>query len=204
MSVPVTPSAQECKTVQLIEPGGTVIKPVIDPAVEEYGEMILGPGQSEVNVQFAEKKVSDSYRFEYLYVDAFGIVNPGTIQPVVELQTMYGFTVELGGAPPEEGYILRWRVIVVSFEILGGAIDAPERFYVQIPQGASVLQLSFLNLRSNQEYGFDELRVENLIDLPGQQTPIAVQVVQKALTSFQVAFNPSPPNNNYYLTARVP
>ena len=193
----------DCNTIQIIE-GGT------DPNLDEKGEVALAVGQSEVSVTFTRSKAG-TYRFEYLYVDAFGQVNPGTIEPVVTAQTQYGFTVKLGGVAEATGYVLRWHVVVISVTTSFN-VDAPESFRVQIPNvadlapppAARVLTVTFQNPRSNTLYGFSELRVENLIDNPATQTPIAVQVCAKTQTNFTICFSPAAPTNNYFLVGRTP
>lgn len=202
----------ECKTIQILEPDSTLLvasqSGSIDQALDERGEVILSTNQVEVTVNFLTQKLSDEYRYEYLYVDALGLANPGTIVPVPIRETVAGFTVVLAGEPPQDGYILRWRVVVESTQ-LGGTVtlpvhDSPEVIYEQIPSGSLIFQVIFTSPRSTQTYGFSELRIENLIDLPGEQTPILAQVVAKTVDSFTVALSPSPQNNNYYLAARTP
>lgn len=208
---------QDCTTFQIIEPDATLpvaSGAVLDPSLQERGEVVLNASQSEVSVLFAVPKAGD-YRFEYLYVDAFGVSNPGTIHPVPITQSSAGFTVDLAGVPPISGYILRWHVVVVA---IGSTlnVDAPESFRVQLPsafpEGLPIpvppqfftLTVTFQNPRSGTTYGFSELRVENLIDDPGTQTPIVVQVYQKTTTNFSVVFNPTPPTQNYFLVGRTP
>lgn len=211
---PCSNSGIECDTIQLIEPDSTlpvgIAGGTADPSLNERGEVVLATGQSEVAVVFQTPK-SGLYRFEYLYVDAFGIVNPGTINPVPITQTAYGFTVDLAGAPPVEGYILRWRVVVVT---IGDAvaIDSPENLRVMLNwqvgtppiPGQGVQDILFANPRSNITYGFTELRVENLTDDPRFQTPVAIQVVEKRIDGFKIAYNPVPQTANYFLVARTP
>jgi hypothetical protein len=212
-------SGVQCDTVQIIEPdeslpvgtaGGTA-----DPTLQERGEVVLSIGQSEVSVVFAAVKASEVYRFEYLYVDAFGIINPGGILPTVQAQSKYGFTVDLAGSAPAAGYVLRWRVVVVLTSITPSAVDTPENLRVRmpfhfgtipvpLPPEFSVLTVPFVNQRSNVNYGFSELRVENLDDDPIDQVVVNIQVVEKNLGDFTITFNPVPPTANYYLVARTP
>lgn len=207
-------SGIECDTISVIEPNGDL--PVStaggsgDPTLSERGEVILSAGNSEIAVPFVTAKASNEYRFEYLYVDAFGVINPGTIMPVPVTQTQYGFTVDLAGVPPVDGYILRWRVVVVS---LGptSTVDAPESLYVQLnhtdlsdPPPQPVQDILFVNPRSNTTYGFTELRVENVIDDPLTQYPVFVQVVEKRIDGFKIAINPLPDTENYYVAVRTP
>jgi hypothetical protein len=124
----------------------------------------------------------------------------GNISPVPSMQNMFGFTVELVGGPILAGFILRWRVVVVE---LGGVLDQPETIRVQLPM-ANIDTITLFNPRSDDTYGFDELRVENLIDDPSIQTPVEVQVIAKTQTNFTIALSPTPPTNNYFLTVRVP
>jgi hypothetical protein len=209
MNCPTLTTLQDCQNIQLIEPGTDELVANFpgsqDPSLSERGEVILNVGQSEVTVNFVIPKASAIYRFEYLYVDALGIILPGIISVVPTLMTAFGFTVELAGAPIGNGYILRWRVVVTALTgpITPPTVDQPESIYVPLPM-ANVFTYMFLNPRSTQTYGFSELRVENLIDLPGVQTPILAQVVVKLLQQFSVALSPTPNNNNYYLVARTP
>lgn len=209
MSCPTFTTLQDCQNIQLIEPGTDELVANFpgsqDPSLSERGEVVLTAGQTEVNVVFATTKASAIYRFEYLYVDALGIVLPGIISVVPTLMTAFGFTVELAGTPIGGGYILRWRVVVTALAgpITPPLVDTPESIYVPLPM-SNVFTYVFVNPRSGQTYGFSELRVENLIDLPNVQTPILAQVVSKQQAQFSVALSPTPNNGNYYLVARTP
>lgn len=199
----------ECGNITIIEGNN-------DPNLTERGEVSLQNGQVEVSVTFGTPKASSVYRFEYLYVDAFGVINPGNVPPVVVTQTQYGFTVELAAAPLD-GYVLRWRVDVISISEVSN-VDAPESFRVQLPTYSPpgtppipplppqffTLTVTFQNPRSNTLYGFSELRVENLVDDPAVQTPIAFQVCAKTQSGFTIVFTPLPPTENYYLVGRTP
>src|SRR5678815_1986403 len=131
------PGGIQCDTISIIEPDGSL--PVgtaggsNDPTLQERGEVSLAVDQSQVSVVFLAVKVNENYRFEYLYVDAFGEINPGGILPTVQAQSRYGFTVDLAGAPPVAGYVLRWRVVCVSTTPTVLAVDTPESFRVQLP-----------------------------------------------------------------------
>lgn len=213
MSIPISPGIQECATIQIIEPDSDL--PVgtgsigADPALTERGEVVLSTGQSEAVVTFAFPKLTASYRFEYLYVDALGELAPGVITAVPVTMTTLGFTVEMAGEPPKDGYILRWRVVVVSVETTTN-VDAPEHLRVQMPYHVgdeptvTVLTVPFTNPRSNTNYGFSELRVENLVDAPEDQVPVVVQVYDKELGQFKITFSPDLTTPNYYLVVRTP
>jgi hypothetical protein len=197
-----------CQTIQVIEPDSTrqvatVPAPGFDPSITEQGDVILSQGNGVVTVFFQTTKAGD-YRFEYLYIDGLGIGAPEIIPLVPVNQTIYSFSVDLGGYPLQDGYILRWRVVVVSLiQTPGDMIDAPES--IRLPLTTTpVFSATFVNPRSNILYGFSELRVENLIDLPGNQSPILAQVVAKTIVGFTVGLSPTPPNTNYYLVARTP
>lgn len=208
-----SPGVQECETIQLIEPDGELpvasSQGISDPALTERGDVVLVTNQSSVSVTFSTAKTNASYRFEYLYVDDLGDNNPGTIQAVPVIQTALGFTVELAGVPPQDGYILRWRVVVVDFQSVVQT-DLAENLYLQLNHtiGEQVAQpvqdIIFTNPRSTTSYGFSELRVENLVDDPLLQSPIFVQVVEKRLDGFKIAINPIPQTPNYYLAVRTP
>ena len=197
----------DCTTQQLLEPDGTIITVIeTDPAISESGSVPLTNGQTEAHVDFVVPKASLNYRFEYLYVDSLGlpdIVIPVDVDPVPILQTIFGFTVRFVSAPAD-GYILRWRVVVLDLEPTTiGNLDQPQTLYLQMPQAATFV-VSLINPRSTTDYGFSELRVENLIDAPGGQAPIWVQVTQKTQVNFSLAVSPTPPSNNYFLAARIP
>ena len=198
-----TISPNNCSTIQLLEPDGTVIGQAVDPALNEHGAVVLSAGQTIVNVQFTTPKANAGYSFEYLYVDAFGEINPGVINPVVITQTLVAFTVDLAGAPDVDGYILRWHVVVYDLTSIGTEIDAPELLYLQLPQ-ANLFNVFFHNPRSGTTYGFTELRIENLVDDPSTQTPVLVQVVAKFTDHFTIALSPTPPDTNYFLAVRTP
>ena len=208
------------QNIQLIEPDVTLPTvtlppPGNDPGVVEAGNVILTADIGVVSVSFAAMKLGD-YRFEYLYVDALGLTNPGIIDVVPVTQNLFGFTVNLAGVPIADGYILRWKVAVVSVtgQVL---VDAPESFRVQMPNLTPgtiptplppeiiTMDVTFQNPRSNTNYGFSELRVENLVDtLFADQSVIGIQVVQKSVTGFKIMFRPVPPTPNYYLVGRTP
>lgn len=194
-----------CRTIQILEPDPNldVLSFRADPAVDEHGEMPLLQGMGTITVSFHTPKASATYRFEYLYVDCLGLVQPGAVEPVVTSQTQFGFTVDFAGAPLATGYILRWRVVVVDL-VSPVAVDAPESIYQQIPADALTVLVTFSQPRSSLAYGFSELRIENLVDPAAQQTPVLAQVVAKTLLNFTVALNPSPPTDNYYLVVRTP
>lgn len=195
------------RVIQVIEPDPTLVTGTlsgsVDPSIDESGSTTIPMGASSVMVTFIVPKISTNYRFEYLYVDAFGLVNPGDVEPVVVTQTMFGFTVQLAGLPTDSSYILRWRVVVIdmSSEIF---IDAPENLRLQLPIGVTSFTAIFVNMRSNVIYGFSELRVENLADPVTTQRKILAQVAQKTHTDFTVGLSQAPDTANYFLVARTP
>jgi len=215
------PNQLQCQSIQLIEPDFTLPTVLLpppgnDPGLTERGDVILEANAGIVGVQFLFPKSGD-YRFEYLYVDALGVGNPGVINIVPVATTQFGFTVDLSGVPIQDGYILRWHVVVISITPGSIIVDAPESFRVQIPPGPPgtlpgpplppeviSFQIFFVNPRSNTDYGFSELRVENLVDAPNNQSIIGIQVVQKTTLSFKVLYRPVPPTGNYFLTGRTP
>lgn len=196
----------ECQTFQIIEPDttlpvGTII-PGLDPSLDEQGSVILSQGQRVVDIIFTTPKAGD-YRFEYLYIDALGITNPGFIAPVVMNQNAYLAVIDLAGNPIMDGYILRWHAKVTQIINQAGGVDAPELQYLRLPM-ANTLAVVFNSPRSNLDYGFSELRVENLSDPPQNAAIVNVQVYQKSLTGFLLGIHPTPPNNNYFLRMRTP
>lgn len=207
MSTVASPANQECRTIQVIEPDSTLVVATssgsVDQALDESGSVALPIGTLATQVLFITPKASVNYRFEVLYVDDLGIVAPFAIVPTVEDQTINGFTVKFSAAPPVDGFILRWRAVVVDTTLTPASYDQPLSIREQLVAGASVHTVTLASPRTTQDYGFNELRVENLIDLPGQQTPILAQVVAKLVGQFTVALSPSPPNNNYYIVARL-
>jgi hypothetical protein len=194
------------RVIQVIEPDSALttstVTAGVDQSLDESGSEPLIAGQVNAQVTFQTPKATDNYRFEYLYVDAFGLLNPDEVAPVPVNQTVYGFTVDLTGATVLSGYVLRWRVVVAELAVIGPTVDAPETVYLQLPQ-ANIFTVFLSNPRSATDYHFLELRVENLIDGPTLQTPILVQVVAKTPTSFTVGLSPTPPSNNYFLAAKV-
>jgi hypothetical protein len=110
--------------------------------------------------------------------------------------------VVFAGMPIESGYVLHWRVVIRRTSILI-QIDAPENLYLQIPR-ATTMVINFVNPRSGVNYGFSELRVENVIDPAANQALVHVQIVQKGLDGCTVAVNPRPPTDNYFLAVRTP
>jgi hypothetical protein len=194
----------DCDTVQLIEPRTDLL---VDTAgstsdVDERGAVELSDGQESADVTFQIPKLNVNYRFEYLYVDALDLDDPGAVQVIPNGQSTHGFSVLFAGSPIGAGYVLRWRVVIaISSTLL--QIDAPEDLYLQMPR-ASTMQVAFMNQRSNTNYGFSELRVENLDDPPGGQALIHVQVYAKTLNGCSLAVNPRPPNDHYFLRLRTP
>lgn len=204
------PCNPQCQTLQVIEPDNTLIVGTIgagvDMSLDEHGDYLLAGNQDQVSITFQMPKAGD-YRFEYLYVDCLNGTLPGIVECSVTYQNAYYFTVKFAGVPLNDGqgYILRWRAKVISIVPPGTTPqpDAPENIYVQLPMANSI-SVFFHALRSTQTYGFTELRVENLIDLPGSQVAIQPQIVAKMTDHCIVALSPTPPNNNYYLALRTP
>jgi hypothetical protein len=211
------PNTLQCQTVQLIEPDFTLPTvtlppPGNDPSLAEAGSIPLTTGQGVVNVPFTVPKAGD-YRFEYLYVDDLGTTsNPGVISLVPVSQTLYGFTVDISGVPVVDGYILRWRVVVIAISGTPTVVDAPENLYVLMPYEVPdviyphySMVIPFVNPRSNTTYGFSELRVENLIDNPSTMPFINIIVTAKNLDNFVIGASPFPPNgSHFYVVARTP
>jgi len=202
-----------CSTIQLIEPDktlpvGVIPQGSVDLTLIERGEMALVRDTALLTVNFQVPKSGD-YRFEYLYIDALGVdalttPNPQVIPIVPVTQSIYSFTVDLGAIPIEDGYVLRWRVEVLNSIITPPSlIDTPEKIRVQLTMD-NLFTVYFTNPRSNLDYGFSELRVENLTDSPATQSPILPQVVNKQYGSFTVALSPTPPSTNYFLICRTP
>lgn len=193
-----------CGTTQILDPNQDLL---VDTAgtrseVDERGTTLLIDGQTNVVVPFEVLKLSSDYNFEYLYIEAVGVENPGSITIVPTYKAIDAFAVSFAGAPIGTGYILHWRVTVVSVTA-AIAVDSPEDQYIQLPR-ANLLAISFVNPRSSTTYGFSELRVENITDLPADQTPISVQVVAKSLSGFSIGISPTPPTDNYFLRMRTP
>jgi hypothetical protein len=193
-----------CDTVQIIEPNDDLL---VDTAgqnsdFDERGELPLTAGQLNASVLFQVQKLNAAYQFEYLYVDALGNAKPGGIQVIPVTRGTTGFTVVFAGTPIEVGYVLHWRVVIRRTSTLV-QIDAPENLYLPIPR-SSTMGITFVNPRSGVDYGFSELRVENLVDPVENQAIIRVQVYSKSIDGFIVAVNPRPPTNNYFLKVRTP
>jgi len=197
----------ECRSIQVIEPEDTVLvgssTGSSDRSLDESGSLVLTQLQPVAEVLFSATKAGD-YRFEYLYIDAFGQINPSGVNPPLLIrQDAFGFRAQL--SPPasiKDGYVLRWRVVVQSIINLAGPTQS-EVIYMQMPQ-TNIFEVFFVTPRTADDYSFDELRVENLVDNVGLQTPILVQVVEKTKFSFTLGVNPTPPTDNYFLSAKVP
>jgi len=196
-----------CDTVQIIEPkddllvdtGGT------SSDMDERGSLELTPGQTQAVVTFQVPKINAEYNFEYLYIDAMGDPGfnfPGAIQIIPTVKSREGFGVVFAGTPIAEGYVLHWRATIVRTSSII-QVDAPENLYLQMPR-TNTMAINFANPRSNLNYGFSELRVENLTQLPDVQAIIRVQVYAKTLTGFFVAVNPTPRSDFYFLKVRTP
>jgi hypothetical protein len=200
---------EECQTIQILEPDGDLpvgIPGSSDPALTERGDVILQDGQTQVVVNFVAIKLNATYRFEYLYVDSFGAVAPGVINAVPVLQTTAGFTADLAGAPIGNGYILRWRVVVIVTALPppSPTPDAPENVYVNLPM-SQVFTYYFQSPRSITTYTFSELRVEWTGGFSfGAPVAIFPMVIARNLLSFTVWLNTIPADGNYYLVARIP
>jgi len=197
-----------CRSVQLIEPDNTLLTAVsfggLDQSLDESGSTPVPVGPiARLFVTFATKKASSNYRFEYLYIDTLGINNPGAIQIVPVDTNVEGFLVDLAGLPLAEGYVLRWRVIVVGQVPIGEGVTTPENLRLRLPQ-ARIFTATFVFPRTTVDYGFTELRVENLITAPDSQRVINAQVVEKTTIDFTVGLNPLPDNDDYFLVARTP
>jgi hypothetical protein len=202
-----------CKTIQVIEPDATLLTLTSsgssDQSLDESGSTPLPALQPTAQVVFQTVKASANYRFEYLYVDDAGDPNSGSVVATPILMTTYGFTVNLVGLPmapviPGAGYVLRWRVVVVDAVLEAGIIDAPESLRDQLTQGVQSHSSYYINARSSADYGFSEMRVENLIDDPASQIFIFPQVVAKTTAFVTVQLSNIPPTPNYYLVVRTP
>ena len=194
----------ECATVQIIEPlnDSLVSTGGASSDMDERGERPLSPGQLNCVIVFTVPKLNASYNFEYLYVDSEGDTNPGAVIVIPTVRETTGFAVVFAGRPLNTLAVLHWRVTITETTAIP-LIDAPEDLYLQMPQ-ANIMVVPFVNQRSGTNYGFSELRVENLVDPPAIQTPIHVQVYAKTLTGFSVAVSPTPPSTYYFLKARTP
>lgn len=198
------PCTTDCDTIQIIEPNSDL---VVDTAgsssdLDERGEVELTEGQTNAVVTFSVQKLNTNYHFEYLYVDAMGDLHPGAVVVIPTTRAVEGFAVVFAGAPIGTGYVLHWRVVIVRTSTLV-QIDAPEDQYIRMPQ-TNTMAVTFVNPRSGTNYGFTELRVENLTDLPADQAVINVQVYLKTISGFIMAVNPTPPTDNYFLRMRTP
>ena len=170
--------------------------------MDERGQLEIDPGQTFVDVVFLVPKINANYHFEYLYVSAPNN-NTGAIQAIAAHQSSTGFRVLFAGTPVLEGRILNWRVVIASTSTLV-QVGASEDLYVNVPISSTTMTVNFVNPRGQLNYGFTELRVENLIDPPSGQAVIRVQVVSKLENSFTLAINPMAPTSNYFLRVRTP
>lgn len=207
MSVP-------CRVIsQVLEPDSDVLvgdEGSLDAALQENGFVNLAIGQQEVVVNFATQKWAADYEFSALYVENVVDPNPMDIEPVPVKRTVSVFILELTGAPDTLNYTLYWRVKVRSAGTAGSPSpspspsgDPPETIYTPLTQGASTQTIPFTVARSGTNYGFSELRVENLVDGPGQTT-LWIQVTGKTKNDFTISINPPPDTNNFFLSARTP
>jgi hypothetical protein len=194
----------ECETVQIIEPRDDLLVDVAGTTndMDERGEVTLNSGQINCVVLFTVPKLNAQYSFEYLYVDAMGNVEPGAVQIVPTVRAIEGFAVVFAGAPIGPGYVMHWRVVVHRSSTLI-LIDAPEDLYLQMPR-TNTMSVVFHQPRSGTNYGFTELRVENLTESPGVQAIIRVQVQHKTISGFLMGVNPTPPSDFYFLKVRTP
>lgn len=194
----------ECDTVQIIEPKDDLL---VDSAgttndMDERGTLELNSGQINAVIVFEVPKLNPNYAFEYLYIDAMGNVEPGAIQIVPTVRAIEGFAVVFAGAPIGPGYVLHWRVNVHRKSALV-LIDAPEDLNLRMPR-TNTMSIVFHQPRSGTNYGFTELRVENLTEDHNVQAVIRVQVYHKTISGFLIAVNPRPPSDFYFLRVRTP
>ena len=207
------PDVIQCDTVQIIEPRDDLLVDVAGATndMDERGSVELVDGQINAVVLFEVPKLSPDYSFEYLYVDAMGNVEPGAIQVVPTVRAIEGFAVVFAGAPftlpplpPGSGnYVLHWRVVVHRTSTLV-LIDAAEDLNVQLTPHANTQVIAFRQPRSGTNYGFTELRVENLTEDPSRIAVINVMVTHKTISGFTIAMNPRPPSEFYFLRVRTP
>jgi len=197
-----------CRSIQLIEPDSTLLTSIslggADQSLDESGvtPIPISP-VARLFVTFATPKASDDYRFDYLYIDVLGVNNPGAVVPVLVDANVNGFLVDFAGVPLGEGYVLKWRVVVVGQVIRGVGIDTPEVLRVRLPM-ARIHTVPFEFPRSTDTYSFTELRVENLATPADAQRVVNIQVVAKTTIDFTIGINPAPDNDDYFLVARVP
>ena len=202
----------ECDTVQIIEPRDDLLVDVAGSTndMDERGSVELHEGQVNAIVIFEVQKLNANYSFEYLYIDAEGNVEPGAIQVVPTVRSVEGFAVVFAGVPlvfpaggPYVPYVLHWRVVVHRTSTLV-LIDAAEDLNVPLIAHANIQTIQFHQPRSGTNYGFSELRVENLIEGPTGLAVINVMVTHKSNVAFTIAINPRPPSEFYFLRARTP
>lgn len=195
----------QCDTVQIIEPRDDLLVDVAGTTsdMDERGTVELNSGQINAVVLFTVPKLNAEYSFEYLYVDAMGNVEPGAIQIVPTVRAVEGFAVVFAGSPIGPGYVMHWRVVVHRSSTLI-LIDAPEDLYLPMPIHQNTMTVVFHNPRSGTNYGFSELRVENLTEDHSVQAVIHVQVYRKIRSAFSLAINPRPPSEFYFLKVRTP
>lgn len=195
----------ECDTVQIIEPKDDLL---VDSAgttndMDERGTLELHDGQINAVVLFEVIKLNPQYAFEYLYVDAMGNVEPGAVQIVPTVRAIEGFAVVFAGVPIGAGYVLHWRVTIHRPTSLV-LIDAPEDLNLPMPPHQKTMNIVFHQPRSGTNYGFSELRVENLTEDPNNISVINVMVTHKTISGFTIGINPRPPTEFYFLRVRTP
>lgn len=195
----------QCDTVQIIEPQDDLL---VDSAgttsdLDERGTLDLSDGQINAVVLFQVPKLSAGYSFEYLYVDCEGLNQPGAVQIVPTVRAVEGFAVVFAGVPIGAGYVLHWRVNIHQATTLV-LIDAPEDLNVPLDAHANTQTIAFHQPRSGVNYGFTELRVENLTEPPANIAVINVMVTHKTISGFSIAINPRPPSEFYFLRVRTP
>jgi hypothetical protein len=80
----------------------------------ENGVKEIAENQVEVEVNFAGRKINDSYTFNELSVQNTTDSMPLSLEATVIEQTVGGFKVLLSGAPDSGNYRLHWEVNVTG------------------------------------------------------------------------------------------
>ena len=138
-----------CRAVQLIEPDNTLLTAVsfggVDQSLDETGSTPIPPGAASAIVYYVCHRQSHSsiIGLNIFTLTRSGIALPGSVAPVVVDANVNGFLVDFAGFPLSEGYILRWRVIVVGQVPVSAGVDNPESLRLRIPQ-ARIFTVTFV------------------------------------------------------------
>lgn len=198
-----------CDDIQLLDPQVLGIRG--DPAYDENGTYALTLGEDEVTIEFIYEKATAAYIFEALYIKDSNDP-PQDIRAVVITQGTKSFTVKLSGAPTTTTCTLVWHVmrpdpLQVNQPLTPGpsyAIVRPyQRGVKNMTINADFVQVNFPQPMPDNDWGFDQLSIENVGDPIQACQTFSWTVSVHDTTHFRIELSGKPDTSTYKLRWQV-